>query len=249
MSEQIVERPLVSITNVIFSFDTVTKQLLVLLLQRSQAPFMGAWGLPTTTLRSNESADAAALRLVKEKLGVHLTSNQTEQLGTFTNVGRVPGQRTLALTYMVYLPVKPALIPGAGARAVRWFAVTPRTDRDDLVAGDLSFTGLTDDVSAADFYQRERGTTQLAADHALIVKTALQRVRNRLNYAPTILRVLGVSFTLKRARELYALLERRSVSQIDNSNFRKTHGHLFEQVGFVRGNGSGRPARVYRLKD
>lgn len=248
-TKQVIERPLVSITNVIFSFDQVTKQLLILLLQRSAAPFAGAWGLPTTALRVDESADMAASRLVKEKLGVGLKRLKPEQLGTFTNVARVPDERTLALTYMVYLPVKPELVPGYGARDVRWFAVTPREQRDDLVAGTLTFTGVADDLSPAAFYQQEWTEGMLAADHGLIIRTALQRVRNRLDYAPTILKVLGDAFTLKRARELYALLRRESVNQIDNSNFRKTHGHLFEAVGFDRHSGSGRPARVYQLKN
>ncbi len=248
-TKQVIERPLVSITNVIFSFDRVTKQLLILLLQRSTAPFAGEWGLPTTALRVDESADMAASRLVKEKLGVGLKRLKPEQLGTFTNVARVPGERTLALTYMVYLPVKPELVPGYGAKDVRWFAVTPREQGDDLVAGKLAFTGVDDEVSPDDFYQQEWTTGMLAADHGLIIRTALQRVRNRLDYSPTILKVLGDAFTLKQARELYALLRRESVNQIDNSNFRKTHGHLFEAVGFERHSGSGRPARVYQLKN
>lgn len=241
------QRPAVSITNVIWSFDVTTKQLLVLLLQRAQAPFKGTWGLPTTDLRADESADEAALRLVREKLGVTLQRQQVEQLGTFTQVDRVPGQRTLALTYMVYLPVMPPLVPGYGASAVSWFAVTPRLNRDDLTAGALTFTGVVDDLSARDFYQQSR-TSGWTADHALIVKTALQRVRNRLDYAPTILNVYGPQFTLKQARELYAILERKAVEQIDNSNFRKTHGHLFELVGTARIVASGRPAKLYRLK-
>ena len=119
MAHEVSYRPLISITNVIWSFDAVTKQLLVLLIQRDHAPFENTWGLPTTYLRTDESADEAALRLVREKLGVQLAQFHTEQLGTFTAVDRVPGERSLALTYMVYLPVKPELVPGYGARDVK----------------------------------------------------------------------------------------------------------------------------------
>lgn len=247
MEQPINQRPLISITNVIWSFDVVTKQLLVLLVQRDHAPFEDTWGLPTTYLRMDESADEAALRLVREKLGVQLEQFHTEQLGTFTAVDRVPGERSLALTYMVYLPVKPELVPGYGARDVKWFAVTPRVDRDDLVADGLAFAGVIDSQTGRDFYQHS-AKQSLTADHGLILKTALQRLRNRLDYAPTILLVLGDQFTLKQARELYAILLRQPVATIDNSNFRKTHVHLFTEVGTARPSSSGRPAKVYRLK-
>ncbi|MFJ6961075.1 MAG: NrtR DNA-binding winged helix domain-containing protein, partial [Lactiplantibacillus plantarum] len=50
------------------------------------------------------------------------------------------------------------------------------------------------------------------------------------------------------ARQLYAILWRQPVATIDNSNFRKTHVHLFTEVGTARPGSSGRPAKVYRLK-
>ncbi|ETY73617.1 NUDIX hydrolase [Lactiplantibacillus fabifermentans] len=249
---EIVNRPLISITNVIWSFDPVTHQLLVLLLQRDSAPFEATWGLPTTYLRPDESADAAALRLVREKLGVTLSSFHTEQLATFTNPKRGLGERELALTYMVYLPVKPDLVAGYGAKAVQWFAVTPAGDHDDLVAADLHFQVLPDKVSEPTYYENQaRFVTPkgLTADHTLILRTALQRVRNRLDYAPTILLVCGHQFTLKQAREIYAILLRKPLQSIDNSNFRKTHGHLFEEIGTAHQSSSGRPAKLYRLKN
>ncbi len=247
MANEVSYRPLISITNVIWSFDAVTKQLLVLLIQRDHAPFENTWGLPTTYLRTDESADEAALRLVREKLGVQLAQFHTEQLGTFTAVDRVPGERSLALTYMVYLPVKPELVPGYGARDVKWFAITPRVDRDDLVADGLAFDGVPDSQTEREFYQRI-AKQLLTSDHGLILRNALQRVRNRLDYAPTILLVLGEQFTLKQARQLYAILWRQPVATIDNSNFRKTHVHLFTEVGTARPGSFGRPAKVYRLK-
>ncbi|BDZ31464.1 NUDIX domain-containing protein [Lactiplantibacillus sp. WILCCON 0030] len=249
--QQVVNRPLISITNVIWSFDQTTQQLLVLLLQRSQAPFKGTWGLPTTYLRTAESAEAASLRLVREKLGLSLPTFHTEQLATFTNTRRGPGERELALTYMVYLPSQPTLVPGYGAQAVDWFAVVPDANGYNLAGHGLTFQGLPETIDATTYYQNQQPyvtANGLTADHTLILRTALLRVRNRLDYAPTILLVLGDQFTLKQARELYAILLRKPLSAIDNSNFRKTHVHLFNEIGLVHQRASGRPAKVYRLK-
>jgi len=249
--KQVVNRPLISITNVIWSFDAATQQLLVLLLQRSEAPFQGTWGLPTTYLRADESADAASLRLVREKLGLRLPIGHTEQLATFTNPHRGPGDRELALTYMVYLPTMPKLVPGYGARAVDWFAICPDSKGYNLQGHHLTFTGLPETVPAATYYQDQTPFVTkngLTADHTLILRTALIRIRNRLDYAPTILLVLGPQFTLKQARELYAIILRKPLSAIDNSNFRKTHVHLFNEIGLAHQQASGRPAKVYTLK-
>lgn len=69
MSEQteLLERPYINIVNVIWSFDRETNQVNMLLVKRANEPEKGAWAMPETYLRTEESADAAALRLVREK--------------------------------------------------------------------------------------------------------------------------------------------------------------------------------------
>ncbi len=39
-----------------------------------------------------------------------------------------------------------------------------------------------------------------------------------------------------------------TLKQIDNSNFKKTHGHLLKDVGIATAGRPGRPPRLYRLK-
>ncbi|KRK81194.1 NrtR DNA-binding winged helix domain-containing protein [Companilactobacillus nodensis] len=241
-----INRPLISITNVIWSFDIESNSLLVLLLKRSESPYKGKWGLPMTYLRENESADEASLRLVKEKIGVKLSKVNTEQLQTFTNVNRVKGERTLSLTYMIYLPDMPKLVAGYGADDARWFRISANNHSYQLRNGDLEFKTLSEKVSDEKFYS----TTDhvLVSDHELILRTAFTRIRNRLDYLPTILLVLGPTFTLRRARMIYAIFLRVKLSEIDNSNFRKTHGSLFVDSGYEHKPRSGRPAKIYRLK-
>ncbi|KRK22855.1 ADP-ribose pyrophosphatase [Lactobacillus delbrueckii subsp. delbrueckii DSM 20074 = JCM 1012] len=65
--EKIVERPLITITNLIWSFNKETHRVQLLLVKRKDEPFADRWALPETLLRENESADQAAVRLIKEK--------------------------------------------------------------------------------------------------------------------------------------------------------------------------------------
>ena len=91
MSEEIIARPLITITNIIWSFNRQTHEMQLLLIKRSEAPFQDAWALPETLLRSTESADDAALRLIKDKIGLEVRSTATEQLATFTAPHRSVG--------------------------------------------------------------------------------------------------------------------------------------------------------------
>ncbi|HJE86174.1 MAG TPA: NUDIX domain-containing protein [Levilactobacillus hammesii] len=244
-------QPEITITNIIWSFDHTTQQVNVLLLKRAEAPFQNYWALPETTMRFNESADDAALRLVREKIGLRLDSFHTEQLATFTHPRRAPEPRALSLAYMTFLPERPALTPGYGATAAKWFTFTPATDHYAVQAAATSFaTPATTDQAGYYAQLLKRPTTasdNLAFDHAWILGNACARIRNKLDYQPNILLILGPTFTLKAARTIYATFLRVPVTTIDNSNFKKNHQHLFTAVGTTAPQHAGRPAKLFRL--
>lgn len=240
----------ITITNLIWSFDRTTNHVKLLLLSRDQAPFKGYWALPETTMRADESADAAALRLVREKIGLALDSLHTEQLATFTQPHRTPGQRHVALAYMTFLPEMPPLTPGYGARAAQWFEFRDQSAAYQVHHGTATFTTPT--VPAATYYatlatHMTAPTTHLAFDHAWMIAVASQRIRNKLDYQPNILLTLGPAFTLREARTVFATFLRCPLSALDNSNFKKNHRHLFTAVGTTAAKRAGRPATLYRL--
>lgn len=246
---EIISRPIVTVTNVIWSYDFTTEEVVVLLAKKADDPFKGYWSLPETFLRSTEDADSAALRLISDKIGVQLDSFHTEQLATFSSVVRTKLDRQLALAYMSFLPKMPELTPGDGAVNVAWVPVKALQNNFYLVHPEFSIK--LPNTTPNDFYQNltvQSNQSQLAFDHELIIQTAITRVRNKLDYAPSILRILGNHFTLKNARKIYANFLGISESAIDNSNFRKTHDHLFFETGAVTTVGKGRPAKLYQLK-
>lgn len=233
MDSKIVARPLVTITNVIWSFNSELHRPQLLLIKRAEDPLKGRWALPETLLRSNESADAACIRLIDDKIGLQVAINSTEQLATFTDPRRVSGVRALALAYMTYLPQTPQLHPGYGATDAQWFSLSVMNADYVISHGQQSFT-LTP-------------TSQLAFDHAEIIQTAIKRIRNKLDYQPGVLQILGPTFTLRQAREVFATFIGTTPDKIDNSNFKKTHHHLFREVGTATLPHSGRPPKLYRL--
>lgn len=80
MDSEIIARPLVTITNIIWSFNTELHRPQLLLIKRADEPLKGHWALPETLLRSKESADAACIRLIDDKIGLQVPMNSTEQL-------------------------------------------------------------------------------------------------------------------------------------------------------------------------
>lgn len=240
----------INVVNIIWSFDAATKKVLVLLIKNSLGANADHWGLPTTILRDNENAEEASLRLIREKIGITLPEFYTEQLATFSNVKRTTNnRREIALTYMTYLPSMPKLTAGYGAKDVQWFKVDYSTEQYLLKYQSLTFPTLANKISVNEFYDNltdYQDNRHLVDDHTLILRLAFQRITNRLDYLPTILLILGDSFTLKAAREVYATFWKEPIENIDNSNFRKTHAHLFTEIGMEHGK-SGRPAKLYKL--
>lgn len=245
----ILAKPLITITSVIWSFDRTTQKLQILLVKRANAPYQDQWALPETFMRSNESADEAALRLIREKIGLTLAYFHTEQLATFSNQKRTPDERALSLAYMTFLPEMPPLKAGYGALEARWFTFEPCLDQYQLNNGPYQFKTAAND-SEFDYYDRlhlQTTTKHLAFDHEWILKIACDRIRNKLDYQPNILLVLGASFTLKDARTIYAPFLNLKITEIDNSNFKKTHQALFKEVGTVSRKQIGRPAKLFKL--
>ena len=100
MSEKIVARPLITITNIIWSFNSKTHLPQILLVKRASDPFKKSWALPETLLRSNESAEAACIRLIKDKIGVLIPDSATEQLATLNKLWVSTYQLLLFLTLL-----------------------------------------------------------------------------------------------------------------------------------------------------
>jgi 8-oxo-dGTP diphosphatase len=118
---QELERAAVSVDVVCFAL--ADDALRLLLVQRAEAPFAGAWALPGGAVHTRESLDAAATRLLAERTGVR--SAYLEQLYTFGDPGRDPRGRTLSVAYFALLPTGDgqAVRRGRGVREVAWFPV------------------------------------------------------------------------------------------------------------------------------
>jgi 8-oxo-dGTP diphosphatase len=152
---------------------------MVLLVQRSEAPFATSWALPGGAVEPDEPLDTAAARLLAERTGIQGAQAYLEQLYTFGDPGRDPRGRTVSVTYFALLnnaeqaPVR----AGRGVQDVAWWPV------DEL--------------------------PQLAFDHGRIAAYARRRLAQKLTYTPLAFHVLPETFTLGDLRTLYEAVEGR----------------------------------------
>ena len=231
------ERP--SVTVDILLFTVSERRLRLLLIRRTERPFSGKWAIPGGFLKMDESADEAASRRIREEAGVE--NVHLEQLYTFSAVDRDPRTRVISIAYLATVPFDKLQFRAgteAGAGDAALFEICSLADRG---AGALVLAGPGGETVT------ER---DLAFDHARIIRTAVLRMRGKLNYTDLAFGFLQDpdAFTLTELRQIHeAILDH----PLDIGNFRRTIKREYESTGLIREQGLekgtvGRPAMLYR---
>ena len=91
----------VSVDCIIFGFDKGSLKLLVL--KRNFEPAKGSWSLMGGFVQDGESVDDAAKRVLAELTG--LENVYMEQVGTFGEVDRDPGERVISVAYYALINI------------------------------------------------------------------------------------------------------------------------------------------------
>ncbi|MDE0082031.1 MAG: NUDIX domain-containing protein [Gammaproteobacteria bacterium] len=169
------EFPPFAVTVDIAVFTIRDHALQILLIQRGQEPFLGAWALPGGFVRPDEDLDRAADRELEEETGVRPGSAHLEQLGSYGDPERDPRMRTVTVAYWAICSNLPMLRGGGDA----W--------RAELVPVE----------------KIERGEVRLAFDHELIVRDAVERTRSKLEYTALAARFCPPEFTISELRRVF----------------------------------------------
>lgn len=215
-------RPALTVDTVVFTIKN--QDLRVLLIQRAEAPFVGAWALPGGFVEvgeepgaQGEGIDKAARRELGEETGISEHDVFLEQLYTFGQPDRDPRGRTVTVAYYALVRNDVPIRGGSDAKAARWFSATE--------------------------------LPQLAFDHQHIIEVALQRIRGKLDYEPRIANSLvATEFTQAEFRQVHEVIKG---IRYDKSNFSKRFKRMIEDGKLVDAPGKratdGRPARLYRI--
>ena len=238
-----------SVTVDILVMTVLERKLHLLLVRRSELPFLGKWALPGGFLKMDESAEEAAARIVLAKAGV--SGAHLEQLYTFSSVERDPRTRVLSIAYLATVPYgKLKFAAGDSVDNASLYTV-------DGISGDGIDTG-SEDAFASDESElvltspdgNEITGRDLAFDHEMIIRTAVLRMRGKIGYTDLAFGFLEdpSAFTLTELRHIYEAVLGRP---LDVGNFRRTIKRDYESAGKITERGLekgsvGRPAMLYR---
>ncbi|NJN38994.1 MAG: NUDIX hydrolase [Acaryochloridaceae cyanobacterium CSU_3_4] len=210
----------VGVDNVIFSVDTANNRLLALLVKRRSEPYAGDWALPGTLVRQGEALEAAAYRVLAEKLRVE--NLYLEQLYTFGGPHRDPreapdsfGVRYLSVSYFALVRYEEATLIVNADGQIDWHSL------DTL--------------------------PNLAFDHLDILSYGHQRLCNKLAYSPVAFEVLPETFTLADLYQLYSTVLGENFTDYSNFRSRLLKLGFLADTGTKIGRGAGRPATLYRF--
>ena len=161
-------------------------RLCVLLSLRTSAPFEGEWTLPSGPLEPEEPIDAAVLRHLAAKVDVGGLSH-LEQLGTQSDPGRDPAQRTIGTSYLGLMPTTsdPVLPQRAawhqvdGHPALGFDHGTVVANAVDRLRAKLSYTNIGFALVGEEFTIAELREAYVAALGHDVAPTNLQRILTR----------------------------------------------------------------------
>lgn len=207
-------------------------RLAALLQQRGEHPCRGDWALPGGFVRIDEALDAAAARVLADKVGL-AAQGWLEQLYTFGDPARDPRMRIITVAYFALLP---SAVLSAALEA-----------RPELALLDLDVPWPGEHGGPVAVLGPDGTLLPLAFDHGAILAAAVLRLRGKLDYAPLAFALLAPRFTL---RELQDVHEAILGARLNKPAFRR---RMLDR-GWIEGTGereqgtSYRPAELYRLR-
>lgn len=111
-------RPSVTVDAVVFGYED--SELRVLLIERGEEPFRGAWALPGGFIGVDEDLGDAAKRELEEETGIQPLV--LEQLGAFGTPGRDPRGHTVTVAFVALVKLGDHSVRAAtDAADARWF--------------------------------------------------------------------------------------------------------------------------------
>lgn len=98
----------------------------ILLIERKHDPFRGCWAFPGGFMNMDETADAAAVRELREETGLEIS--EVHQVGAFTEVDRDPRERVVTIAFYAEIERVQAVRAADDAGRARWFSLRQLPD-------------------------------------------------------------------------------------------------------------------------
>ena len=112
-------RPAVTADCIVITKETEPK---VLLIQRGNPPFKGAWAFPGGFMDMDETTEQCAIREMEEETGLRVLD--VHQIGAYSKVDRDPRGRTITVAYLAIIDEPIAVTGQDDAAKAEWWTVS-----------------------------------------------------------------------------------------------------------------------------
>lgn len=231
--------------------DSKESRLSVLLIQRGEHPFLNHWAIPGGFLRMDETLEECALREIREEAGVEPVSIMP--IGAFSTCDRDPRGRIISNAFTTIISEQSArLMASDDAVDAKWFDVFYEKNEGETYVLKLVGDSVTLEAKLVPKGKQFGRTTfalvdsgGLAFDHALILASALESLRDKAESFEVIFDFLPEKFTLTALQKVQETI--LNVSLLPANFRRKIADYVAETDEFTTGAGH-RPAKLYRRK-
>lgn len=251
------DRPSVAADIVVFtvrksdseSYRHLAKPVLsVLLVRRTEEPFVNMLSLPGGFCCREETIEETAFRKLKEKTGVDCPP--LSLLCNLSRLGRDPRGWIISCCYWTVIDYTKA----ATEKNAEWYEVSLKESdgRHILILTDNKGKEYVSEVrinNTNELYNQSAEAdipkNSLAFDHAEMIVNALLKLRSSLEKPYAAFRLLPEKFTLTELQQIYeAILDRKLIM----ANFRRKIAPYVNETGDIEGGAGHRPSKLFTKK-
>lgn len=228
---------------------TTKKHMSVLLVKRDNYPFKDKWCLPGGFVGIDEDLEDSPKRILKKE--TNLENIYLEQLYTFGSVKRDPRMRVLSTAYMAL--VDKNLLNNNLAPDASWFNIKYFADNDSVLVlldngnEQLKFKlkkVLREKTSDSYSYIIEENN-DVAFDHALIIYTGIERLKNKISYTDIAFNLMPEYFTLGDLQQVYEVILNK---ELLDPAFRRIIANKVVKTEKVKKGEGHRPSVLFKYK-
>lgn len=228
---------------------TTKKHMSVLLVKRDNYPFKDKWCLPGGFVGIDEDLEDSPKRILKKE--TNLEDIYLEQLYTFGSVKRDPRMRVLSTAYMAL--VDKNLLNNNLAPNASWFNIKYFADNDSVLVlldngnEQLKFKlkkVLREKTSDSYSYIIEENN-DVAFDHALIIYTGIERLKNKISYTDIAFNLMPEYFTLGDLQQVYEVILNK---ELLDPAFRRIIANKVVKTEKVKKGEGHRPSVLFKYK-
>lgn len=229
---------------------TSNKKMSILLVKREDYPYKGKWCLPGGFLNPlTETLEECAKRILERETNVK--DVYLEQLYTFSALKRDPRMRVVSTSFMALVDKNKLSSPLN--KNASWFDITILEESGviDVVLDNgitripIKLKRVLQNLTTSNYTFEEIKNQDIAFDHAEVILTGLELLKNKIEYTDIVFNMMPRYFTLGELQRVYEIILGKKL--LDPA-FRRIIANKVEKTNKVKTGEGHRPSAMFQYK-